>query len=103
MARKKRRLEPVAVAASETKDKPRYQDKFQHDIGKTVEDAGKKLEGQGRNILYGLAALAVLLARCRHTNVDLVGTLEQRLPQGRREQLLIDFNLNLHDAILIVL
>ncbi len=60
MARKKRRIEPVAVAANETKDKPRYQDPFQQRVGGTIEDAGRKLEGQGRNILYGLAALVVL-------------------------------------------
>ena len=60
MARKKRRLEPVPVASGETKEKPRYQDPFQQRIGGKIEDAGKKLEGQGRNILYGLAALVVL-------------------------------------------
>jgi tetratricopeptide (TPR) repeat protein len=60
MSRKKRRLEPVAVAARETKDKVRYQDPFQEKVGKTIEEAGKKLEGQGRNILYGLGALVVV-------------------------------------------
>ncbi|HEX6123916.1 MAG TPA: tetratricopeptide repeat protein [Pyrinomonadaceae bacterium] len=60
MARKKRRLEPVAVATNEPKEKPRYQDPFQQRVGGKIEDAGKKLEGQGRNILYGLAALVVL-------------------------------------------
>lgn len=60
MARKKRRIEQVAAAANETKDKPRYQDPFQQRVGGTIEDAGRKLEGQGRNILYGLAALVVL-------------------------------------------
>ncbi len=60
MARKKRSLEPTAVATNEPKDKPRYQDPFQQRVGGTIEHAGKKLEGQGRNILYGLAALAVL-------------------------------------------
>jgi len=60
MARKKRSLEPTAVATNEPKDKPRYQDPFQQRVGGTIEEAGKKLEGQGRNILYGLAALAVL-------------------------------------------
>ncbi|MBA3351061.1 MAG: hypothetical protein H0U23_01310 [Blastocatellia bacterium] len=60
MARKKRSLEPTAVATDEPKDKPRYQDPFQQRVGGTIEEAGKKLEGQGRNILYGLAALAVL-------------------------------------------
>ncbi len=60
MARKKRSLEPTAVATNEPKDKPRYQDPFQQRVGGTIEEAGKKLEGQGRNILYALAALAVL-------------------------------------------
>ena len=60
MARKKRRFEPVVAPATESKDKPRYQDSFQQSVGKTIEDAGKKFEGQGRNILYGLAALVVL-------------------------------------------
>jgi hypothetical protein len=60
MARKKRRIEPVAVATNEPKDKPRYQDPFQQRVGGKIEDAGKMLEGQGRNILYGLAALVVL-------------------------------------------
>ena len=60
MARKKRRLEPVAVAETETKPKTRYKDEFQTNVGAKVEEFGKKLEGQGRNILYGLGALAVL-------------------------------------------
>lgn len=60
MARKKRRLEPVAVPSGESKEKPRYQDQFQQKVGSKIEDAGKKLEGQGRNILYGIAALVVL-------------------------------------------
>lgn len=60
MARKKRRLEPVAVAETETKPKSRYQDEFQTNVGGKVEELGKKLEGQGRNILYGIGALAVL-------------------------------------------
>jgi hypothetical protein len=60
MARKKRRLEPVAVASSETGPKPRYKDSFQQSIGQRIEDAGKIFDGQGRNILYGIGALAVL-------------------------------------------
>ena len=60
MARKKRRLEPIAVAAPESKEKVRYEDEFQNKVGHKVEEFGKKLEGQGRNILYGLAALVVL-------------------------------------------
>lgn len=60
MARKKRRLEPVAVAEAETKPKTRYKDEFQSTVGGKVEELGKRLEGQGRNILYGIAAVAVL-------------------------------------------
>lgn len=60
MARKKRRLEPIAVAETETKTKTRYQDEFQTTVGGKVEELGKALEGQGRNILYGVAAIAVL-------------------------------------------
>jgi len=60
MARKKRRLEPVAVAETETKPKTRYKDEFQTTVGAKVEEFGKMLEGQGRNILYVLGAIAVL-------------------------------------------
>lgn len=60
MARKKRRLEPVTVAETETKPKTRYKDEFQSTVGTKVEEFGKSLEGQGRNILYGIGALAVL-------------------------------------------
>lgn len=60
MARKKRRVEPAAVTTNEPKDKPRYQDQFQQRVGGTIEGAGKKFEGQGRNILYGIGALVVL-------------------------------------------
>jgi len=62
MARKKRRFEqaPVEVPQPEPTEKPRYQDAFQQTVGQRLEDAGRKLEGQGRNILYGLAALVVL-------------------------------------------
>ncbi|MGQ0541191.1 MAG: hypothetical protein ACT4O9_04980 [Blastocatellia bacterium] len=60
MARKKRRLEPVVVPEKDSKAKPRYQDPFQQTVGRSIEEAGKKFEGQGRNILYGLGALAAL-------------------------------------------
>ena len=60
MARKKRRLEPVTVAATETKEKVRYEDEFQQKVGSKVEEFGKKFEGQGRNILYALGALVVI-------------------------------------------
>jgi tetratricopeptide (TPR) repeat protein len=63
MARKKRRFEQLEAAAAtvEPKDKPRYRDSFQENVGTTLEDVGKKLEGQSRNILYGLGALVVLI------------------------------------------
>lgn len=61
MARKKRRFEQLeAAAAAAPKDKPRYQDPFQQNVGQKIEEVGKKFEGKGRNILYGIAALAVL-------------------------------------------
>jgi len=60
MARKRRSLEPVAVPSKDPKDAPRYKDQFQQTVGAKVEDAGKKLEGHGRNILYGIGALVVL-------------------------------------------
>src|SRR5262245_13323453 len=63
MARKKRRFEQLEAAAAtvEPKDKKRYQDTFQEKVGGKLEETGKRLEGQGRNILYGIAALVVLL------------------------------------------
>lgn len=51
---------PVAVPQTESGQKPRYQDPFQEKIGAQLEKAGKIFEGQGRNILYGIGALAVL-------------------------------------------
>lgn len=60
MARKKRTVVPAVAPTTEPKEKVRYQDPFQQKVGRGIEDAGKKLEGQGRNILYGIAALAVL-------------------------------------------
>jgi tetratricopeptide (TPR) repeat protein len=64
MARKKRRFEQLeaasAAAAAEPKSKKIYADSFQENVGKKLDEVGKSLEGQGRNILYGLAAVAVL-------------------------------------------
>lgn len=60
MARKKRRFEQPVTPANDPKEKPRYQDPFQQNVGQRIEDVGKKLEGKGRNILYGVAAVAVL-------------------------------------------
>jgi len=63
--KKKRRKSrfPQQVELPETqedKDKVQYQDEFQKDFGGKVEELASKLEGKGRNILYGIAALAVL-------------------------------------------
>jgi tetratricopeptide (TPR) repeat protein len=60
LARKRRAVETVNLPISEKKEPARYVDPFQQSVGKSIEGAGKKLEGQGRNILYGLAALLVL-------------------------------------------
>lgn len=45
---------------AEPKDKARYEDVYQHNVGHKLEEVGKKFEGQGKNILYGLGALVVV-------------------------------------------
>lgn len=62
MARKKRQIPEQFQAPAQPSDKPKtvYQDEFQSGVNKQVEEFGKKFEGKGRNILYGLAAVAVL-------------------------------------------
>lgn len=62
MARKKRQVsQPVPTpAAADDKKKVAYQDEFQRNVNKKIENVGKKFEGKGKNILYGLAAVAVL-------------------------------------------
>lgn len=62
MARKKRQVPEQFQTPVQTADKPKtvYQDDFQSGVNKSVEDFGRKFEGKGRNILYGLAAIAVL-------------------------------------------
>ena len=62
MARKKRQIPEQFQAPVQPADKPKiaYQDEFQSGVNKRVEDFGKRFEGKGRNILYGLGALAVL-------------------------------------------
>ena len=61
MARKKRRL-PAEFQApvAEDKNKPVYRDDFQKNVGGKVREFGRQVEGNSRNILYGLAAVAVL-------------------------------------------
>lgn len=63
--KKKRRKSrfPKKIELPETqeeKDSVQYQDEFQKDFGGKVEEFASKLEGKGRNILYGIAAVAVL-------------------------------------------
>jgi tetratricopeptide (TPR) repeat protein len=62
MARKKRQVPEQFKTPVQAADKPRtvYQDEFQSGVNRRVEDFGRKFEGKGRNVLYGLAALAVL-------------------------------------------
>lgn len=62
MARKKRQIIEQIQMPVATADKPptAYQDEFQSGVNQKVEDFGRQFEGKGRNILYGLAALAVL-------------------------------------------
>lgn len=62
MARKKRQIPDQFQTPVQTANQPKtvYQDDFQTGIGHKVEDFGKKFEGKGRNLIYGLAAVAVL-------------------------------------------
>lgn len=60
MARKKRRVQETEIPVAEPKTKKVYRDSFQENVGRKIEDAGKRFEGKGRNIIYGIAALAVL-------------------------------------------
>lgn len=62
MARKKRIIEQTASAPTGAEPKPTvaYQDAFQHNVSRKIENASRQFEGKGKNLLYGLAALAVL-------------------------------------------
>jgi tetratricopeptide (TPR) repeat protein len=60
MARKKRRFEQLQAAAAAPTEKKTYVDPFQQRVVPRIEDAGKRLEGKGKTILYGIAALVVL-------------------------------------------
>ncbi len=62
MARKKRNIQEFETPVAEPKTKKVYRDSFQQNVGRKVEDVGKKFEGKGRNLLYGIAALVVLIA-----------------------------------------
>ncbi len=62
MARKKRNIPEQFRPAEQSNagPKPIYADQFQERVGKKVEDLGSKFEGKSKNILYGIAAVAVL-------------------------------------------
>ena len=61
MARKRRTFDQVPVpTAGGAKTAVKYEDPFQKAVVKKVEDAAGIFEGQGRNILYGIAAAIVL-------------------------------------------
>ena len=60
MARKKRRFEQLEAAAAAPKEKPIYVNPVQQKVGERLEEVGKKFEGRGKTILYGVAALAVI-------------------------------------------
>ena len=62
MARKKRQVAEQFQAAPTQDNKPKepYQDDFQRNVNRRIEDVSKKVEGRGKNILYGIAAVAVL-------------------------------------------
>jgi hypothetical protein len=64
MATRKKRQTPQQFQAPIQDDKPKrvFRDEFQTNVGRRVEDFSKRVEGGGRNILYGLGALALLAA-----------------------------------------
>jgi hypothetical protein len=57
---KKRRFEQLEAAASAPKEKKKYVDPFQAQVVPRIEEAGKKLEGKGKTILYGIGALVLV-------------------------------------------
>ena len=60
MSRKKRRFEELEANASKPKENISYRDPFQEKVGDRVERIGSRFQGQGRNILYAVGALAVI-------------------------------------------
>ncbi len=61
MARKKRRFEQLEAAAAAPNEKKKYINPLQQQVTDKLEDAGKKLEGKGKSILYGIGALIVIV------------------------------------------
>ncbi|MGE3468544.1 MAG: hypothetical protein AB7J13_16600, partial [Pyrinomonadaceae bacterium] len=60
MSKKKRRFEQLEAAAATPKEKKKYVDPFQQQVVPRIEEVGKKFEGRGKPILYGIAALLVM-------------------------------------------
>jgi len=61
MARKQRRFEQLAAAATKPTEKISYQDPFQQQVNKKLEVVGQKFEGKGKTILYVIAAAVLVL------------------------------------------
>ena len=61
MARKKRRFEELEAAAATPHEKKIYVNPVQKQVDERLEDVGKKLEGKGKTILYGIGAVVVVL------------------------------------------
>ena len=59
--RKKRQPQAELPPSQEEQGKVQFKDEFQTTVGERIEQLGDKLEGKGRNIMYGLAALLVLV------------------------------------------
>lgn len=60
MSKNIRRFEQLKAAAAAPKEKKAYVDPIQQKIIPRVEEAGKKLEGRGKTILYAVGAVIVL-------------------------------------------
>lgn len=60
MARK-RRFEQLQAAAAAPQDKRIYTNPLQKQASERLDEVGKKLEGKGKTIMYGIAALVVLV------------------------------------------
>ncbi len=61
MARKKRIQEVSAMPEQKPKEPVLYQDAFQETTHKQLAEITKKVEGKGKNILYAIAAVVVLV------------------------------------------
>ena len=61
MARKKRRFEQLQAAASTPTEKKIYVNPLQQQVDERLAGVEKKLEGKGKSIIYGLAAIAVFV------------------------------------------